>query len=178
MSNYYYQGTAADRVREAFRQGYRVTEMGQVISPHSGKPLKAQLNSGYYRFNLNTPGFRGMVTVHRLAAFQWFGEALFKAGIQVRHLNGNAKDNSRDNIAIGTATENHRDKAPGVHQAVSAAGGRARRALSDAQLMEFRRDRANGATYKQLRAKYGLAKSTVSYIVNGRFYQALRDHAG
>jgi isopentenyl phosphate kinase len=44
------------------------------------------------------------------------------------------------------------------------------RKLSKVDVSDLRRDRAGGMTYKMLMAKYGLAKSTVSYIVNGKTY--------
>ena len=49
-------------------------------------------------------------------------------------------------------------------------GRAAARKLTDAQVKNIRRDRAAGFTYKKLSEKYGLAKSTLSYIFNEAKY--------
>lgn len=40
--------------------------------------------------------------IHRLQAYQKFGDKIYEDGIVVRYLNGDRYDNSYDNIGIGT----------------------------------------------------------------------------
>ena len=69
-----------------------------------GKQLSIGKSSkGYLSFNIRlSKGSKPTRSfVHRLQAFQKFGEKIFKDGIVVRHLNGVSTDNSYDNIGIG-----------------------------------------------------------------------------
>ena len=66
---------------------------------------------GYPVISIPTGGSRGRypIKVHRLAAYQKFGDKLFEKGMQVRHLNGNKLDFSFENIELGTGKENCQD---------------------------------------------------------------------
>ena len=100
----------------AHTKGYKVAD-GEVLSPR-GRILKCSKivdkRSGYVlrRFNVSVTGEKWPmnVMVHKLAAYQKFGEAVFVEGIQVRHLDGDSLNNRTDNIAIGTCAQNHMDK--------------------------------------------------------------------
>ena len=88
------------RVLEAYKKGYFVNRDGDVISPFTNKVLKP-LRSGkcrYYRITVN----KQKVCIHKLMAYQKYGDKIFEEGIVVRHLNDDPKDNSYDNIIIGT----------------------------------------------------------------------------
>ena len=97
-------GSNMHPVEIAFDKGYRVDREGivhgikvEVLSAPPG-------NKGYPRFSIHIGKKFKSVHVHRLQAYQKFGQAMFQEGIQVRHLNGNKLDNSWNNIAIGTAS--------------------------------------------------------------------------
>jgi len=157
----------------AFSKGYRVTEDGVTISP-KGKLLKTDrlkhippyLALRYKKTN---------ILVHRLAAYQWFGEIIFRPDIQVRHLNGDSRDNRRVNLAVGSASDNAMDVPIEIRRATqkiaSTAGGKVRRKLTSEQAIALRVDRKNGLSYKELMQKYQIAKGTVSYICNNKTYK-------
>lgn len=159
-------------IKYAFDRGYRVQGDGSVLSP-KGKRLSLHPNNrgGYLRFGVNCGDIRGKVYVHRLAAYQNFGEQSFRDGVQCRHVDGNGTNNSPSNIALGTVRQNAMDKPKSTRLRTAKKAAKARRKLTDEQLAEFRRDRAAGMKYKQLMAKYGISKATVSYIVNGKTYK-------
>jgi hypothetical protein len=46
------------------------------------------------------------IAIHRLQAFQKYGDLLYEEGTVVRHLNGDPGSNAWDNIAIGTMSDN------------------------------------------------------------------------
>jgi len=156
---------AIERLREAHAVGYRVDEEGRVFSP-SGRQLSLSADrDGYPRFSVKlSDGLVRGVFVHRLAAYQLFGEAMFEPGIEVRHKNGKVSESGTSNILIGTHSQNMQDVDPEVRRRVA---GRAARKLTDEQVAQLRSDRAAGMKYVDLCAKYGLRKSTISYIVRG-----------
>ena len=90
----------------AYDKGYRVVE-GEVITP-SGTVL-ALVGRKYLRFSTMTVNGIYPVPVHRLVAYQKYGEKLFEKGICVRHLDGDAFNNLPNNIAIGTYRDNAMD---------------------------------------------------------------------
>lgn len=73
-------------------------------------------------------------------------------------------------LYVGTASDNMRD---GVSRGgVCPPHGRGERnsnaRLTDAQVAAIREERANGATQAALAARYGVAPSTISRVVNGK----------
>lgn len=91
----------------AVAKNYRVTN-GIVYGP-TGPIAPAPDTKGYLRFNVHREGKPQTCWVHRLVAFQKFGEAIHAPGIDVRHLDGNRQNNHDANIAIGSRSENLRD---------------------------------------------------------------------
>jgi len=157
----------------ALEKGYKITEEGVVIGP-SGEQVKTRPGrDDYPRFTVrNRDGKARPLDVHRLAALQWFGDALYEPGIETRHLNGNINDFSRSNIAIGTKGQNQMDKTPEMRRSQANHAASFVRKLTPAQVANLRADREQGASYDELRLKYGVAKSTISYVVNNKTYAA------
>ena len=94
----------------AFENGYCVEANGEVRSPH-GKLLKLlerkrEGKTSYYTFSIREK----TIPVHKLQAYQKFGDATFETGIEVRHMNSNSLDNSWDNIELGTKKDNAQDR--------------------------------------------------------------------
>ena len=92
-----------DKIQIASERGYFVTKDGLVF--FNGKQRKLNLKNKkyqYYCFNIRIDGKPKRIEVHRLQAYQKFGDKIFEKGIVVRHLNGDSTDNSYDNIGIGT----------------------------------------------------------------------------
>lgn len=156
-------------VKTAYAKGYRVTDAGILLGvnglPKSTRPCKR----GYQNATIKVGKDSRRLYVHRLMAYQKYGEAMFEIGIHVRHLNGVCTDNRIENIAIGTASENTMDKPESVRQQVAS---QASRVFSDEQVKKILKDRAEGATYKDLKDRYGAAKSTLSYLFNRSMYAA------
>jgi hypothetical protein len=48
--------------------------------------------------------------MHKFVAYILFGEDSFTEGVEVRHLDGDVLNLSRDNIALGTSSDNQMDK--------------------------------------------------------------------
>jgi len=155
----------------AKEKGYKVTKSGEVLSP-SGKKRKLSVHDGYYRFNIGFGDESYPVRVHRLQAYQKFGDKYLKSDLQARHLDGDSKNNSWDNIAIGTQSENMMDKPK--KQRIEHARQGAPNKLTSKQVKEIREkvENDNYKTYSDLASEYGIkSKGNISDIVNGNTWQ-------
>ena len=155
---------AFEAIQVAVRKGYRVLPSGEVQSPHGRmRALTRQDRRGrpYVRFNITVPGTGTYpVFVHQLAAYQKFGEEALKDAACVRHLNDESTDNRLDNIELGNRRDNALDRPKEERQAHAQ---KASRKLSRKDWDAIDKDREAGAGYKELRAKYGVSLSTLSY---------------
>jgi hypothetical protein len=171
-----YRSKRARAVCAAFARGYRVSEDGALISPSGFELSDSYKNQkGYRMFNMRLPGEAGntSVPVHQLAAFQKYGDKAIEEGVEVRHLDDNKENNSPKNLLIGTRSQNMMDRSEEVRRRCARKAARARRRLTNKQAQQLIEDRAAGSTYLGLVEKYGIAKSTISYIVNGHMYPEL-----
>jgi len=99
---------------EAYRAGYRVVG-DSVISPVNNRPLKLRLHSGYPMVFLTCnnkicPNNRQYVSVHRFAAYQYFGMEVFQQGMCVQHIDNDKTNFSKENLKVGTYSENEKHK--------------------------------------------------------------------
>jgi hypothetical protein len=151
-------------------KGYQINDDGSVKSP-SGKSLYPLVDdSGYLYFTVKDARETFRVYVHKLAAFQKFGGNIFEEDREVRHLNGNRTDNSKQNISYGSHSDNMRDIHPTIRMHMSMAAAAVQRKLSVKEVRELRKLREEGWKLIDLAKKYKLAKSTVSYIINRKTY--------
>jgi len=159
----------------ANKKGYRVDINGNVISPFSGKILSLMKGGKdslqYYYFSIRDyDGNRTTVRVHRLVAYQKFGDDIFNSEIEVRHFNSDSLDNSRDNIKIGTHSENMKDKPKSVRVKAAIKASTHVRILTDNEVELIRLKRLQGFTYQELSDKFGLSgKGHAHYIVNNEY---------
>lgn len=159
----------------AYRLGFRVSRNGELIS-FTGRKRQCLLHPKGYkcislRVKIEDKSVYKLLFVHRLQAYQKFGENLFKPGIVVRHLNGNPTDNSFDNIEIGTESDNWMDipKEKRIERARNASRMSPKRYSRD-KISMIKADRASGMSYNKLMKKYGISsKGTISYICNHEY---------
>lgn len=143
-------------------KGYYVDKKGYVFNK-DGKSISLSSNNkgtGYKSFNIRVNGSNPTRSfVHRLQAFQKFGDVIFKEDMVIRHLNGDSLDNSFENIGIGTLSDNMLD-IPKEKRVLNASNPR-----HDHE--KIIQDFKNGYTYKEIMEKHGItSKGTVSFIVN------------
>lgn len=157
-------------IKVAYLKGYRVQEDGSVLSPHGKiRKLTFQANkksrNPYLRFNIGVPsgelGSRHYpIAVHKLAAYQKFGDSYFQEGIVARHLDGDCHNNSLDNIAIGTHQDNMLDRPPELRREQSIKGWTAAsrslrpRRFTDDEVAQIRTESESGVSYKELEKKW------------------------
>jgi hypothetical protein len=160
----------------AYELGYRCDETGSVISPRS-KSLKLYPNNhGYLHFSirLNLETHYRLISraipVHRLQAYQKFGDDLFAPKIHVRHLNGKCDDNSYNNIEIGSASDNMMDKTKEtrLHCAICASN-RIRR-FTDLEIENIKTFHDEIKSYKKTMEKFNISsKGALHYLLNIKY---------
>ena len=154
----------------ANEKGYYVDKDGsvwyngkqRVLTPHNNGRQKP-----YYQFaiKLNNGKVKN-VKVHKLQAYQKFGDKIFEKGICVRHLNDNSLDNSWDNIEIGTNSDNMMD----IPKEKRIAHGR----LAASYLIKFDADKVKNfyfecKSYKKTMEEFGIkSRSTLHNIIHNR----------
>lgn len=155
-------------IRYAYKRGYRVNADGSVAGIRKSKIKLRTDTDGYLRFSVRHPEIGQFpIRVHALQAYQKFGEKVFCDDIQVRHLNGNRKDNSLDNIEIGTASDNAMDISKSIRRSRAKKAGRSKSSMTTSDVEKIRELRETlGYTYQQIMKIYPMAKSTLSYICN------------
>lgn len=154
---------------EAFRKGYRV-ENSEIFN-HLHKKINFRLDDdGYAVIKI----FNYPIKVHRLVAYQKFGNVIFEKGIQVRHLNGDKLDFSFQNIEIGTSQQNQLDKPIEKRKHAGYLSALRKRKLSIEQATEIRKEyllltKKRGFINMTAR-KYNVHKTLIHNIVHFKSY--------
>jgi len=154
----------------AYAKGYRVKD-NLVYGIVKKQPLKLRCShSGYLFFGIKIGKKVIKVFLHRLVAYEKYQDKLFDQDIVVRHLNGNRKDNSFDNICIGTQTENMLDRDPEERLKHAIKASSFIRKFTNDQVVQIKADHSNGLGYKALMQKYSISsKGTLHYILNAEY---------
>lgn len=155
-------------IKYAFEKGYRVKE-GKLVNP-KGKELSVRKNSvGYYETNIRINGKLYHLPVHRLCAYQKYGESLFSADC-VRHLDGNKLNNKSDNIGIGSQSENMMDKPELVRKNSAIKATYSKKDCYDEDFInKVRAFHISEKSYKKTMEKFGItSKGTLHHILNKR----------
>jgi hypothetical protein len=161
-----------DKAKEALliaASKYTVSEHNELRGPKG--PMKMCCNRhGYPHVSIRsrTKDILQKVPVHRIVAYQKFGEALFEAGIQVRHLDGDKTNMRPTNIAIGTQMDNYLDMSEERRARLIMAAhraGQARRSFTRDEVRQIRAEYdSSGIGFNTLARKWNCAKSTMRMI--------------
>ena len=146
---------------------------GEVISPFTGKPRKLNIGRQYgyerYRFNIRDEITKNAypVEVHKLVAYQKYGNKLLEPKIEVRHLDGDSLNNLEENIAIGTRVDNVQDVLPEDRLASSINASTFNRKFTDLEMEEIRKFHTS---YKETMERFDISsKGTLHYILNTKY---------
>ena len=156
----------------AYERGYRVVN-GEVISPFTGRPRKLRVhNSHGYKKYLFSIGEKGKssypIEVHKLVAYQKYGDKLFDPELEVRHLDNNSLNNAEENILLGTKVENANDKPEEQRRELSVNAATSIRKFTDAEMIDIRR--YHSGSYKDTMAMFNMtSKGTLHYILNTEY---------
>lgn len=154
---------------EAFEKGYRVVA-GEVISPYKSEPLKPWPDErGYMVFAIRDS--RNKITnihIHRMVAYQKYGNALFEVGIETRHLDNDYLNNFEDNIAIGTHTENMQDIPKDLRLKKAIHTSKHIRKFTDDEVAQIRK--FHKGSYKETMDRFNItSKGTLHHILTHKY---------
>lgn len=103
---------------------------------------------------------------HRIVYQKFVGE--LDARLVINHKDGDGLNNSVENLELVTQGENNAHR----YRVLGYAGVRGNAKITQKIADKIRKDAAKGLPYSALCAKYKLAKSTVSMIVNNQIWKA------
>lgn len=105
---------------------------------------------------------RKHLAIHRVIHRKFNGS--LRADYAVNHIDGIKENNTPSNLELITHSENM------LHcwRVLGHIPMKPRRKIDQATAIKIRSEFQSGMTNRKLREKYGLAKATISYIVNGR----------
>ena len=150
---------------------YYVTENGRVFSMHSHKELRQTLNShGYPSVRITVGGQRKRIAVHRLIAAEFHGLKPSDKH-EIRHLNGDKTDNRAVNLCWGTRKDNANDREK--HGNTVRGENHPRAKLTEANVREIRRRRAEGEAYTLIAKRFGVTAEAVRYAAIGHSWRTI-----
>ena len=153
----------------ALEKGYFVNKEGLLI--RNNFKTNPFIQNWYYTFSIRikSKAYSVPLKVHKLQAYQKFGDKMFEKGIQVRHKNGIRTDNSWDNILIGTNSDNQMDipKEVRVKRSVDASRKRQDKISSYEERCLIYENLKNKIPYNEIMLKHNVtSKGTLSFMKN------------
>lgn len=156
----------------AYDLGYRCDDLGNVTSK-KGQLIPYTDSRGYLSFSvriyppIHHKKISRHLPVHRLQAYQKYGDKIFEKGIHVRHLNGNPLDNRVENILIGSASENMMDKPKEVRSWCAINASNSIRKFSNLEMIEIKKFHNEFKSYEKTMKKFNIgSKGTLHRILN------------
>ena len=156
-------------VKHANEKGYKILSSGPVMSPF-GKLLKMKISSnGYAVFSVRYKGDSFPVLVHRLCAYQKYGDVIFSCDC-VRHLDGNRLNNAHENIEIGSFSDNQMDKPKNIRvMSAKKASHSYSMKYNDEDVCRIKDYHSKYGGYNNTMKKFGISsKGTLHFILNKR----------
>lgn len=153
---------------KAYERGYRISPCGKCFSPRNKEMSPSyHFKTGLYYARMNFSGSK--VYWHHLAAFQKYGEKWLYGSLLVRHLDGDSKNNSFLNIALGTKRDNTMDIPAEKRKRNLENAHAACRKFSDEQVRQIR-ERAKNETYYKIAKDLKCSPRTIDLMVKRTQY--------
>lgn len=150
-------------IKLGYDKGYRIVD-GEVF--YKNKIVKTYVNKdNYCWFKIRLlKGPQINISVHRLLAFQKFGDKMFDSNLQVRHLDSNPLNNKEENIELGTPSQNCMDKDLETRTRCALYATSFVKKHAHENILQMHN---NGLSYKQIMSETGIkSKGTISFIIN------------
>lgn len=142
--------------------GFKISHDGKELT-RDDIPVSAYIKNGYFQHSFGPKKKRQNLRLHRLQAWQKYGEAMHATGIVCRHLDGNPQNNHWDNIAIGTQSENMMDQSTEVRKQRAQNAANALKKHDWQEVRKFYDDHG----WKITMAHFSFtSKGSLSYILN------------
>lgn len=149
--------------KKAYEKGYRISEEGKVIGL-KGQEVGFTQTNGYPTFKMRDVENKNLnVSSHRLQAYQKYGDKIYEDGIVVRHLDGDKHNNTKDNISIGTYSDNYMDQPENVRLARARHASSFIKKYNDIEVIDFYNE-CN--SYKETMEHFNISsKGTLHFIL-------------
>jgi hypothetical protein len=170
----------------AYEKGYRVTEEGLLLGIKGERKITVPPSGQYPRFTFrcgfefSKDGSYG-IPVHMFAAYCFHGAKLFEDGIEVRHLNANILDISKDNITLGTRQENEADKTKETRKKVGKINSMKRKGVTPTnakftkdQVIDIKNRILNGESNSSIARSYRTHRNNIRNIKIGESYSNIK----
>jgi hypothetical protein len=148
---------------KAYQDGYRVID-GIAYKPN-GDPLEGTPDRyGYISIkpNKDTP-----VYVHRLLAYQKYGDRIFNSDVECRHKDNNKLNNLDENIVLGDHSRNMMDIPKEQRMEKSIKAATKKRRFTDEEMNQIRKDYILFQSYDKVMEKWNISsKGTLHYMLN------------
>jgi len=145
-----------------YNRGYRVIE--NVTYSPKGKIIKGTVtNRGYRKFSIRMNGSTYAIPIHRLVGYQKYGDKIFEADMEIRHLNCDSLCNYDWNIGIGTHQDNMMDKSKELRFQAAMLATSYIKVHDHDNIIKYRQE---GHTYRQIMEKFNISsKGSVAFII-------------
>lgn len=166
----------------AYQKGYRITEEGKLNGIKGERKITIPPSGQYPRFTFRcgyeySKGGSYGIPVHMFAAYCFYGNDIFKEGIEVRHLNANISDVSKKNIGLGTRQENENDKPKEIREKVGRINSLKRKGKRPSnarftieEVKIIKRRIKDGESNADIARDYSVSRNTIRDIRNERTY--------
>lgn len=151
--------------------GYVIFDDGSVVSHLKAPRILSPIRVGkYVGLQLrNSDGVTQKIYLHRLVAETFHGAP--PPGQEVRHLDGNKKRNSEDNLRWGTRAQNAADKV--IHGTAPLGENHGGAKLTDQEVLLIRRLARAGIKGRRIAEYFDVGPMTVSRIINNQLWRHL-----
>lgn len=146
--------------------GYAVSSEGRVIGPRGHILRQQKMRHGYLYVKIGGPN--NVKTIHRLVADAFLANPEGKR--TVNHINGDKADNRVENLEWSTDSEQHTHRSRVLGKGSGETNGRAKLKLAD--IVDIKAHRDAGKTYREIGAIYGVSKTQIMHIIQGKSWAA------
>ena len=160
----YEREIAIDELGRIWRIGVRYGSDGTV---YAVKPRRAEhrTRDGYLEFRSMRDGERRYVQAHRLVYQYFYGD--IPNGMTINHINGKVDDNRPTNLELMTMGEQNSHAVKIGHRSMSGEDNN-NSILSESDVASIRVLAGGGMMQKDIARQFGVSRSQVSRIVNGK----------
>lgn len=149
-----------------YEEYYEISNFGRVRRKQTGKILKPRISNGYFLVDLRVCGKRQYHRIHRLVACAFIGLPP-STKHEIRHFDGNRKNNNSNNLSWGTRKDNEYDKIR--HNKTNRGQRNGRSKLTSDQVVEIRKLLLQGnLLQRQIADMFNVTRMTISDIKGKR----------
>ncbi|MCB0448468.1 MAG: HNH endonuclease, partial [Gelidibacter sp.] len=145
---------------------------GLVFNSQGEKVVVSVNSAGYQIFGTGSRRYKDNpffnIAVHRLQAFQKYGNKIFLNKIVVRHFDEDKLNNKPENILIGTQKDNYHDVPKKKREKIIAKMAETKSQYSNEQAKEMFELRSKGVLQKDIAKKFKCSTGWISMILNNK----------